>query len=285
MNINDVLKKLDNLFKEKRFNEVENFLLENLEQAEQENDISSIITIINELIGFYRVSSRFKDAIVYCDKVIEIMKSHGLEDTVNYATTLLNIGTLYRESGRLEKSLKYYKEALAIYKRYLDKNDYKFASLYNNMSLLYQDMNANEKAYNCLINALEIVTILDLQVQIAITHINLANCLLQANKLEKALKHIKISLSIFEKDRGAKSLHYSAALATMGKIQFELKEYGKSIENYLAALEEIKSNIGDNVSYVTTCNNLSLVYEKIGNIEKANEFRNEAKRVSESIKR
>lgn len=284
MDINKVLEELDGLFAQKRISEVEGFLLGKLKDAEEVDDITSIITLVNELIGFYRASSRFNDSIVYCDYIISVMEDVGLKRTIHYATTLLNVATAYRAAGKLEQSLEFYDEVLELYNENLNKNDLRFASLYNNMSLLYQELKQFEKACECLENALSIVVLhKDTEIEIAVTHSNLAMSLLKLNKIDEAINHIIISLEIFEKGKDRKDFHYPSALAAMGEAQFKLKNYDKAVEYYIKSLHEIKANIGENNSYAITCDNLAIVYDEIGNKEEADKFRAKAKEVHEKL--
>jgi len=278
MDINIVLQELDNLFEQKRIDEVEQFLLVHLKGAEESDDITIIITLVNELIGFYRVASRYYDSIVYCDYIISLMKDVGLEKTIPFATTLLNVATAYSAAGKLEQSLEYYEEVVSIYNENLPKNDFKFASLYNNMSLLYQEMKQYEKAYEVLENALSIALHYeDAEIEIAVTHTNIAMSLLKLNKIDEAIKNIEKSVGIFEKRKGPKDYHYASALAAMGEAQFRLKNYNDAIEYYVKSLSETKANIGENEPYAKTCANIAFVYNEIGNTEEAEKYRVKAK--------
>ena len=58
MDIENVICGLDQLFAERKSGQVEDYLSKHLEQALKEGDVGAAITIINELIGFYRDSSQ-----------------------------------------------------------------------------------------------------------------------------------------------------------------------------------------------------------------------------------
>lgn len=286
MDIRQTLEELDKLFAEKRMGEVEGFLLGKLHEAENLGDISSEITILNELMGFHRVSSRFKDALTLCERVVTLMKEAGLENTIPYATTLLNVATSYRAAGKFDKSLGIYEKVYEIYREKLPENDFGFASLNNNMSLLYQEMGEYEKACACLECTLEIIAqYQDAEIEMAITHSNIALSLLKLDKYEEALEHIESSLGLFERASGNQDHHYPAALAAMGEVQFKMKNYDTAIEFYQESLEKTKANIGENMSYAITCDNLSVVYSEIGNIQKAEELKAKAKEIYEKINR
>ena len=277
MDIKKVLDELDKLFAEKRSGEAENFLKGKLREAEEVDDYNSIITLVNELIGFYRVSSQYNNAMVYSDYIISLMESLELNNTIPFATTLLNIATAYRAAGKSEEALEYYEQVLPIYNEKLAADDFRFASLYNNISLVYQELNKYEKSCECLEKALSIAKENKAEIEAATTHANLGISLMKLDKVNEAIKHIEKSLTIFEKDEGQKDFHYPSALAAMGEAQFKLKNYEKAIEYYLKSLNEIKANIGENKSYAITCENLSLAYKEAGNTEASQKYYESAK--------
>lgn len=284
MDIRKTLEELDLLFEKRRISEVEGFLLSCIKEAEQEDDNSSIITLVNELIGFYRTAGRHKDAIVYCDYVVSLMKELGLERTVPFATALLNVATACRAAGRPEDSLEYYNDILKIYGDNIPGSDMRLASLYNNMSLAWKEMNDYEKSCAFLEKALSIVGQNEnTEIEEAITRSNLATSLMKMNKLTEAINHIEISIGIFEKSEGPRDFHYSSALSAMGEAQFRLKNNEKALEYYIKALGEIESSIGKNSSYAVTCSNISLIYDKMGSREESEKYKAMAQEVYKGL--
>ena len=280
MDIRKTLGELDIFFEKKYYSGVENFLLSKIKEAEEENDSSSILTLLNELMGFYRSSSRYKQSIALGDNIISFMREMDLEETVSYATSILNVATAYREAGKIDESIAYYNDVLKIYKNTLSEYDMMFAGLYNNMSQAYIEKKDYEKACDLLGKALSIVVQnKGTEIEEAVTNSNLAMTLMKMNKLTEALKHIEKSLSIFEKKEGPKEFHYSATLSAMGEYQFMLKNYEKALEYFNRALEQIENNIGKNGHYAMTCANISLVYDKMNNKEQKEKY----KFISEAI--
>ena len=105
MEIHEVLSELDNLFREKKTEQVEGFLHEKLKEAITEEDTACMITLLNELIGYYRDMSRYDRGVLYAERLVALMNDAGLTGTVYYATTLLNVANLYRAAGKLSESL------------------------------------------------------------------------------------------------------------------------------------------------------------------------------------
>ena len=140
MDINQVLKQLDELFAQHQIREVEPFLLEKMEAARRLGDTGAMITLLNELIGHYRETGESEKSIAACKQVLELMDQLELKGSVAYATTLLNVANACRAAGLLRESMIYYQEVKEIYGRELESSDFRYASLYNNMSLLFQEM-------------------------------------------------------------------------------------------------------------------------------------------------
>lgn len=263
LQIDQILKGLDELFVAHRITEVEPYLLSYLEKARESGDASSEITLLNELIGFYRDTSQYEKSISACGQVLEIMENQGLKDTIPYATTLINVANAMRAAGKLEDSKRYYDEVFLLYDGKLDSNDFRYASLNNNMSLLYQEMNDFENACNCLNNALVIAKQYDeARIEVATTHTNLAMSLLKLDKVEEAKEHLSEALAIFEADE-EKDFHYSAALAAMAEAEFLMGNLEESAAYYRKALQEIEKNVGRTQAYEIVEQNLNTVLDQI----------------------
>ena len=110
MNVQDALRELDGLFQRNEVSKVEPFLLGQLAVAEAEGDRSSVLTLLNELMGFYRGMSRFKDALAIGDRALELMTMMGYKGSVPYATTLLNVATAYRADGQTARAIGMFEE-------------------------------------------------------------------------------------------------------------------------------------------------------------------------------
>ena len=157
MDMEMILKELDRLFATYQMDKVEGFLENKMAQAASVEDDNSLITLLNEMIGYLRDVSKYEKCCMYCDRLLNVLEKNGLKGTIPYATSLLNIANAYRAAGLLAESMTNYKTVCLIYQSQLEDNDFRFASLYNNMSLLYQEMGEFEEACVCLEKALSIV--------------------------------------------------------------------------------------------------------------------------------
>ena len=267
MEIQKILSQLDDIFARKEFYKAEPFLKEQIEKSKEERDTEATITLLNELIGFYRDASRFEDAVMCSREVLEILKREGYEGTIPYATSLLNVANAYRAAGMLEESMHNYEQVSEIYRKNLEEKDFRFASLYNNWSLLYQEMRDFRKATECLYKALEIVEQYEeAQIELAVTHSNIAASLLKQKEVDRAADHLETALSIFEKDE-VKDFHYSAALAALGEARYLKGDLNGAKEAYEKALKEIEKNMGRTKAYETVLQNWKMVCQTMGEAE------------------
>ena len=264
MDIERVIKGLDRLFADRDSEKVEEYLSVHLEQALTEGDAGSAITIINELIGFYRDTSQYDKAEAYCGKLLPFMERAGLKDTVHYGTSCLNIANAYRASGKLEDSYRYYQKVFDIYEKVLEQEDFRYASLYNNLALLHQENKEFGKACEALEKALSIVKLFpEAVVELGVTYTNLASSYMNAGQLEQAKKASGMGLTVFQNGL-EEDYHYSAALCVAGDIYFAQGEYEKAVSCYENGMLALKRHVGLTHAYFRIVSNLQTSFEKMG---------------------
>ncbi|MBR1816167.1 MAG: DUF4125 family protein [Lachnospiraceae bacterium] len=269
MDVGKVLIQYDNMFDTESLEDIEAFLVQKIDEAYREEDYYSAITLLNEIIGFCRDTSQGEKSDKYSTQVLELMTAQGINGTVEYATTLLNIANAYRAFGKLDKSLKLYENVEQIYNEKLDKDAFNYASLYNNWSLLYQELGDFVNAAKMLQQALYIVDSYPKAVmEQATTRTNMAVTLLRLSKSEKgetasekvyntAMKYLEQALAIYEAD-GGKDFHYSAALSAMGDALYYRNKFTEAADYYGRAMEETERHVGKSDAYYRIQDN----YEK-----------------------
>ena len=263
MNIEQVLRELDGLFGEHDMEKVEAFLVAKIDEASAMRDYSAMITLLNEIIGHYRETGEFEKSISCCKQVLMLMDQLGLQGSVEYATTLLNVANACRAAGLLRESMTYYEEVRKIYDGQISPVDFRYASLFNNMSLLFQEMGDFESACDCLERALGIVMQYpQARIEAAVTYTNLAASQLRLGRYEEAIQNLYRAFSIFEMDE-EKDYHYSAALSAMGEAKYLAGDLEESVAYYKKALYEIERNVGRSKAYEITLQNLHAVMTKM----------------------
>ena len=285
MNVEKFYEILDSYFTNQQIDKVEPFLVSSLEQAKEEEDYGAYISVCNEMIGFYRSISAYEKAYIAAEDVLLLMEELQMENTEHFATTLLNAATAYRAAGDYATALRHYRQALQIYDGILPPQDYRYAGLYNNMSILFEKMEENEDAIAYANKALSIIEQLqDSEAETATTMTNLALLYFKAEQSEKAKELLEKAIALFEKSGENTDAHYSGALAGVAEAWYRMHNYGKALEYYEKALDEVKKHFGENMSYVILCENCAAVCEKIGDADKQTDYLKRAKEVRERIK-
>lgn len=270
MDVNRVLDEYDNMFGKHSLEEIEAFLTEKVREAETEPDEFSELTLLNEMVGFYRDTSQMEKGLDCCKKTMELSEQLGLQGTVEYATSLLNVANAYRAFGRYQESLSLHQQVYDIYKKKLPERDFSFASLFNNWSLLYQEMGEFEDAAEMLKKAMAVVdTYPEAVMQQATTRSNLAATLLRLSQMkpqadaiyQEAMQYLQEALEIYEKD-GGRDFHYSAALSAMGDACYLKARYEEAAEYYRRALQELEKHVGKTEAYHRVEENYRLACKK-----------------------
>lgn len=248
MDINGILNQVDDYFAQNQGEKARVLLEESIQQAVEEQDDNSLLQLLNELLGYYREVSLVEESFQIAEQAIVQARRMGLEGTLPYATTLLNVANAYRAGGRLEDSLACYLEVRGIYARLLSSENLLVASLENNLSLLYQEMGDYDHAKECLLRALQIVEAKGEPFETAVTHANLANTCLQLEEMEEALEYAKQAVARFE-ELEVKDAHYAAALTALGTYYYKKEEKSQAKEYFAKAMQMMEQSLGRNAYY------------------------------------
>lgn len=264
MDINKTLNELDRLFSEKRLDQVEEFLIGKLNVAEKEGDRGAVLSLLNELIGFYREMTQYDKALFRGNEALAIIEDLGLKGTISHGTTLLNLANALRATGKYDESIKTYNQVEDIYNRLLDKDDFRFASLYNNESLCHQSVEMYDRALGCLEKALGIVLAhKDADIELATTYTNMGQVCIKLKTYDKALEYLNKAKNIFESGKEP-DYHYSACVNALGSLCEVTGDYESAIQYYETALWEIYRTVGKTKNYHTIRENLMDTYKKAG---------------------
>ena len=252
MDINQILSQYDSMFGKNSLLEIEEYLVNMIKEADEKSQMGIMVTLLNEIIGFYRDTTQKEKALHYCEKLQRILNEMQLEGRIDYATSLLNVANAYRQFGLFEESLRLYHVVEDTYEGQVAQNDFMYASLYNNWSLLYQEMADFEAARDMLKKALVIVdSYQEAVIEQATTRTNLAATLLQIGTrqaYQEAISYLQEALAVFEKDDG-RDFHYGAALVAMGDAYCFQKEYEKAVPYYEKGLAELRKHVGITDNY------------------------------------
>lgn len=256
MDIDRILQQIDGLYEQNRGEEAEALMLRCIELAVQEGNDGALLQLLNELLGYYRETSQVENSYAVAAQAIALAQRMGLQDSLHYATTLLNVANAYRAGGRLQESLQCYLKVREIYQRRLEPDNMLVASLENNISLLYQELGEYGKARESLLKALDIVKAKGADFELAVTYANLASTCLLLKSPEEAYSYARLAIDTFEA-LGVKDFHYGAALSALGSYCFEKKAYGEAKSYFEKARDIMEQALGRNEYYNRLTENIA----------------------------
>lgn len=272
MNLNEIFEQVDQLYREKKGEAAERLMRKYISQAIKDEDDTSLLQLMNELLGYYRETSQVENSFIIADQAIALTKKMGLEGTLPYATTLLNVANAYRAGGRLEESLQRYNQVQKIYGQKLAPDNMLMASLQNNLSLLYQEMGDFRSAKECLLRALPVVQAKKADFEVAVTYANLANTCMSLDEMDEANVYATEAIKGYDA-LGVKDSHYGAALSAQGTFYYKKGEYETAIGIFKEAMEIIEVRLGKNEYYYRLQDNIATCEEEIEKERQAKELK------------
>ena len=298
MDMNRVYATLDEMFASGKNAQAEDFLIDMMKEAQAQQDYNALVMLLNEMIGYCRETGQKEKSVGYSSQVIDLMQRMGLEGSVPYATTLLNVANALRAAGRLEEAYRFYMEVFPIYDRHLKPNDFYYASLYNNLSLLLQEMGDYERAIECLQKALVLAeSTPGKEFEVYVTHANLASTLCKLAQLameeeerfglviEKptdsrtydialdAQAHAEEAIEGFIHEQ-VKDQHMAAALTAYADAAVLLGQYRDALRYLKDAKEMVRATVGETEAY-------DRIVEKIGHAQRLMEKKTAAEQAGD----
>ncbi len=195
MNIQDVIKALDNLLSKNDYKSGCIFLENSIVYAQKADDKKALFTLYNECIGIYRKIGEKDKCYFYCNKALEITEGLKLSENVSGATTFINCATAYKAFGEAEKGVSFFEKAKRIYEEKLSPNDKRLAGLYNNFALTLVDLKHFDEAISLYENAISVLEAYEeTQPEAAISYLNMANAVEAKEGLENSCEEIDFLL-------------------------------------------------------------------------------------------
>lgn len=261
MDIQNVLQTLDGLFQQGAYDQVEPFMLAHIAQAEAEGDKGAVLSLLNELMGFYRAHSRFQDSLAVASKALGLLEELGLKNSVHYATTLLNVATAWRADGQTQRAIGLFEEVGRMFLALGVQDAFLVATLYNNLALAWQEAGDHAKAVQFLEAALPISrSNPGAEHDVAVSLTNLAQSRLRLGQLAEARVALEEADQLFS-GLPRPSGHHSAAIAALGELCFKEGRQAEAVAFYERALAEIEARFGRNQPYADMLESLAVVLE------------------------
>lgn len=264
MDIAAFFRELDLLFSRQEIQKVEPYLMAGLAQAEHEGDLAAVLSICNELGGFYRVQTRYAQGAAVFQKALNCISALGLEKTPSHATTLLNYATMLTAAGHTKPALEAFETAASIF-RQAGGDPYALAALHNNISSLYYQLQEYDRAMEHADTALAgILQLPGSEDEQGVTHTKRAQILARQGRPDDALAALEAAKAAFaaapEKNPG----HYGAMLLTMGEVYGDLRRWEDSARYCEEALAHVSAASGRSRSYASVLRILSRAHRALG---------------------
>ena len=231
----------------------EPYLRKALDATRAIGDKAGELTVLNELMGFYRSQSRHGENLPLCDRAVELARDIAGERSEAYATTLINAATGYRAAGKPERALDLYRQALSTSEATMPAGDRRLAALHNNLSILHSDMGDPAGAKAELERALAILTSSSVDpaadIDIATTNTNLSLVCFALGERDEAAARAQAAMDIYEHGNLKNSAHYASAVAGSAQACYEMGEYARAVALYRKALAIIEDCYGTDNDY------------------------------------
>lgn len=222
--------------------------------------------ICTRLLEYYIENMEIDKVLPLFEKLEPFFKINKKE----YADYSFGIGLLYLEAGKYDLSDRFLQECIKIMES-LNKTDPLIASAMITLAVVNMKMFDEDKALLLADKAMELMKQSgNTDNHISSIHQNLHILAFLKDENYKEAETAMIQYLNQYPRGGLYELGYAIGLGTLGTIYWYQQEYDKSKENYLQAIEIFETNNGTSLQeYANLKSNLSLVYSKTGDYNKA----------------
>ncbi len=139
-------------------------------------DRSGELSVVNELIGFYRKSGKRDEALASCARAMTLLDELEQGEMTSGGTVLVNCATAYKAFGMANEAMPLYRRAEKLYDELLEGDDPRMGGLYNNMALALVDLHEFDEAEVNYRKALSVMARVEHgETDVAVTYVNLAH--------------------------------------------------------------------------------------------------------------
>lgn len=199
IDVRRIIEKLDSFFDKNDLPSAGRLLEYWRAEAAVYGDFSGELSIVSEMIGYYRKTGEKEKALEAISRAIELIDGLKNGNTVSAATVYLNAATTMKAFGKAGEAMPLYEKTYNIYKEELDSFDPRFGGFYNNVGLALVDVGETEKAEKAYKAAISVMLKKENGgAEAAITYVNLAHLYENDGKreeIEKALDEAEGLLS------------------------------------------------------------------------------------------
>ena len=234
-------------------------------------------SIAHNALGFnYYVAGNYPEALGEFKKYREL--ALFLNDHINSASAINNLGNVEIEMGNYSHALGYYIEALGERKKTGEKKG--IAQSYNNIGYLYKEIGDYDKAIENIFTSLRIYDELKDEYGISYCYTFLGIVYGLKHDFSNALKYHNLALTIEQRrnDHPAEAI----SLQSIATINAEQNQFDLAIENYKKAAG-IYNSIGDKRELASIAESMGLLYYKKPDYSQALNLFKESLSINRSI--
>ncbi len=214
IDVRRVIEKLDSFFNKNDLVSAGRLLEYWRTEAEVIGDLNGELSIISEMIGYYRKTSEKEKALTAVSRAVTLIEILKNEKTVSAATVYLNAATTLKAFGKAAEAMPLYEKAYTIYKENLDENDPKFGGFYNNVGLAYADIGEKEKAEKAYRSAISVMMKnINGKPEVAITYVNLAHLYEKDGRKEDIKEALNTAKTLLEDKSIPRNGYYAFVLS------------------------------------------------------------------------
>ena len=202
-------------------------------------------------------------------------------ESYDFTKSLNNLGILYRKTGHYEKAEPLFLEAIKTRGKIKGENSLEYGSVLNGLAILYTEMGKYEKAEKLFLESISIKEKLmgKANYRYVGSLINLSLFYEKIGINEKALQLLLEAKDILENDLSAgNNMDYANCLASMATVKVNLGDSEEAEPLFIEAMSIYEKNGGsEKLEYINMMNSLGVMYLKMKNFTKAEEFLLESK--------
>lgn len=231
------IEELDAFFAVNDTNGAEAHLVKWHEIAKDEKNTPLMVTVLNEMLGFYRSIGDEEKAMNTIMEMQMLIERENLDANPEVGTIYINLGTTLCRFCKHEQGIAYYKKAEE--KLQNCDNPYILASLYNNSAAACEAAGNDREAVRHYEKSLALLKLLpDCITFIAITYANMANCYYNVGNKEEMQNCINEMDTILENEDIVRDSGYASACIKCASLHYNIDNQ-KRCEELTARAEQI----------------------------------------------
>ncbi len=221
--------------------------------------------------------SNFDTVIDLCEKAIQILKPHLVENSITkserasflatLAGALNNIGFIYDDKGDITKALNYYHKALKIREKINDKQG--IAETFNNIGVIYINLGDYDQALAYYHKSLKVKESLNDKKSLATTLNNIGAIYRNQQDIDLALNYYYKSLALREEINDKAGI--AVSLSNIGTIYKAVNKLDSARVFYQQSLK-IRQEINDKPGLIKVYANLSDLELELNQINSAKDY-------------